>query len=252
MTSSTDRAPPSQWRWDRFDAKQSTSLAWASRNCVGRDGNLLSNQQAMQRRVLQDVKAASHIIAVELHKLLHDAAKITGMTYRCKISRHILPCINSKDIRQAWMQDGGEANLQRLAWMFYYYGTEIHKLGNSNLTHGEWVEQKVMASLNVTYIHLKQLPIGQRTCVHQLYSRKFNDFRNNIMRRNSGFQHTSMVNKEQPKLSGLFKKNFKRGKSIFFATYDVREKTEWKKVSCQNRKEINQKCALLIKCKIRK
>ena len=97
----------------------------------------------MQRRVLQDVKVASHIIAVELHKLLHDAAKITGMTYRCKITQHILPCINSKDIRQAWMQDGGEANLQRLAWMFYYYGTEIHKLGNSNLTHGEWVEQKV-------------------------------------------------------------------------------------------------------------
>jgi hypothetical protein len=30
-----------------------------------------------------------------------------------------------------------------------------------------------------------------------------------------------MVNKEQPKGSGLFKKNFKRGKSVFFETSDV-------------------------------
>ncbi len=66
------------------------------------------------------------------------------------------------------------------------------------------------------------------------------NFITNTVRRNSGFRHTSMVNKEQPKVPGLFRKNFKRGKSIFFATYDVRETTEWKKVSCQNRTEINQ------------
>jgi hypothetical protein len=91
----------------------------------------------MQRRVLQDKKAATHIIAGELHQLFHDAANITKMTYRCKLTGYTLPCINSKDIRQAWMQDGSKENMQRLAWMFYYYGTEIHKLGRSTLTHGE-------------------------------------------------------------------------------------------------------------------
>jgi hypothetical protein len=30
-----------------------------------------------------------------------------------------------------------------------------------------------------------------------------------------------MVNKEQPKGSGLFKKNFKRGETVFFETSDV-------------------------------
>jgi hypothetical protein len=231
MTSNTNRPPPIQWRWDRFDAKKVTSLTWASRSCVGKDCNLLSTHQAMQRRVLQDEKAATHIIAGELHKLFHDAANITGMTYRCKLTGHTLPCINSKDIQLAWMQDGGEENLKRMAWMFYYYGTEIHKMGRSTLTHGEWVEQKVMTTLNVSYVHLREIPIGQRTCIQQLYAKKFNDFRTNIMLRNGAFRHTSMVNKEQPKRSGLFRKNFKRGKSIFFETLNVAEETEWRKVS---------------------
>jgi hypothetical protein len=231
MTSNDNRPSKTQWRWDRFDAKQVTSLAWASRSCIGRDCNLLSTKQAMQRRVLQDEKAATHIIAGELHQLYHDAANITKMTYRCKLTGYTLPCINSKDIRQAWMQDGSKDNMQRLAWMFYYYGTEIHKLGRSTLTHGEWVEQRVMSSLNVSYVHLGELPVGHRTCIQQLYSKKSNDFRTNIMRRNGAFRHTSMVNKEQPKGSGLFKKNFKRGKTVFFETSDVTSSSEWRKVS---------------------
>jgi hypothetical protein len=185
----------------------------------------------MQRRVLQDEKAASHIIAGELHKLLHDAADIVGMTYRCKLTQHTLPCINSKDIRLAWMQDGGEENMQRLAWMFYFYGTEIHGGGRSTLSHGEWVEQKVMTLLNVSYVHLQELPIGQRTCVHQLYSKKFNNIRTNIMRRNGSFTHKSMMTKEQPRKSSLFTKNFKRNKNAFFVTLDIENISEWRKVS---------------------
>jgi hypothetical protein len=231
MTSST-KQPSSQWRWDRFDARKVTSVAWASRNCVGKDSNMLSSHQAMQRRVIQDEKAAVNIIVSELHQLLHDAANITGMTYRCKQTQHTLPCINSKDIRQSWNQDGSEANLQRLAWMFYYYGSEINKLGRSCLTHGEWVERKVMTALNVSYVHLEDLPYGQRTCLQQLYSRKMNALRTNVMRRNPAFQHTSMVTKEQPKVKELFKKNFKRGKETFFVTMDVTKSTAWHKVSC--------------------
>mgnify|MGYP002807830657 CR=1 FL=1 len=159
----------------------------------------------MQRRVLQDEKAATHIIAGELHQLFHDAANIAKMTYRCKLTGYTLRCINSKDIRQAWMQDRSEENMQRLAWMFYYYGSEIHKFGMT-LTHGEWIERKVLASLHVTYVYLGDLPTGQRTCVQQLYSKKINDLRSNIMRRTPTFQHTSMIKKEQPKIPGLFKK----------------------------------------------
>jgi hypothetical protein len=105
MTSSSDKSPLSQWWWDHFDAKQVTSLAWASHSWVGKDCNLLSTHQAMQRRVIQDEKAATHIILGELHGLFHEAANITGMTYRCELTGHTLPCINSKDIRWAWMQD---------------------------------------------------------------------------------------------------------------------------------------------------
>jgi hypothetical protein len=219
-----------QWRWDRFNARTVTSVSWASRNCVGKDCTELSTHQAMQQRLIQEQKSAELIITSELHQLLRDAASITGMTYCCKLTKHTLACINSKDIRLSWVQDGSDANLQRIAWMFYYYGSEIHKFGRS-LTHGEWVECKVLASLNATYVHLRDLPFGQRTCVQQLYSKKMNDLRSNIMRRNQTFQHTSQVKKEQPKLPGLFNKNFKRGKGTFFVTQEIRDQRTWRKVS---------------------
>jgi hypothetical protein len=53
----------------------------------------------MQGRVLQDEKAATHIIAGELRQLFHDAANITKMKYRCKLTGYTLLCINSKDIQ---------------------------------------------------------------------------------------------------------------------------------------------------------
>jgi hypothetical protein len=55
------------------------------------------------------------------------------------------------------MQDSSEANMQGLAWMFYYYGTEVHRLGQSTLSHREWVEQKVMTLTKVSYVHLREL-----------------------------------------------------------------------------------------------
>jgi hypothetical protein len=70
MTSNNSRPSPSQWPWDRFDAKHVTSLAWASRSCVGKDWNLLSTHQAMQRRVLQDEKVAMQIIALAGGKVI--------------------------------------------------------------------------------------------------------------------------------------------------------------------------------------
>ena len=229
MASNT-KPNPSQWRWDRFDAKKVTTVAWASRNCVGADEGDKDVHQAMQRRVLQDQKVSTDIIAGELTQLLHDAAEITGMTYCCKQTQQTLPCINKKDIRLAWVQDGSEANMQRLAWMFYFYGSELHKLGRSSLSHGEWVERKVMDVLNITYVHLSELPIGRRTCLQQLYSKKFNDLRTNIMRSGGAIQHTSMVKKEQPKVTGMFNKNFKRGKTTFFATINVKDNEQWHKV----------------------
>ena len=69
----------------------------------------------MQRRVLEEEKAAIRIITSELHQLLHDAANITGMTYCCELTQQTLACINSKDIRLSWVQDGGEENMKHLA-----------------------------------------------------------------------------------------------------------------------------------------
>jgi len=222
--------PAKQWRPDRFDARKSTSAAWAGRKCVGKDSNTLSSHKAMQLIVMEDKRLAGELITQELHELIRNAATITGMKYCDRLTSHSLACVNSRDVRRSWSQDGSAANLQRLAWMFYYYGTIVYKVGCGK-THGEWVEKKVMAKLNVKYVHLMQLDIKQATCIQQLYSQKLNAIRTNIMRRNDTFHHCSMVTCEQPKDSTIYQKHYKRPKSTFFVTANTKmENGGWAKV----------------------
>jgi hypothetical protein len=218
-----------QWRPDRFDARKATSAAWAGKNCVGKDSEQYSSHLAMQKIVLEEKRRATDIITQELHELIRDAAVITGMTYVDRLTQHSLPCINSRDVRRSWTQDGSEVNLKRLAWMFYYYGTEVHKAGRG-CTHGAWVEQKVLVKLNVSYVHLTELPIKQATCVMQLYSQTMNSIRTNIMRRTGTFCHTSLIKCEQPRDPQVFKKNYKRPKGTFFVTGNAKLDTGWTKV----------------------
>jgi hypothetical protein len=208
-----------QWRPDRFDARKATSAAWAGRNCVGKDSNELSSHLAMQRIVIEEKRRATEIITQELHE----------MTYCDRLTQHSLACINSRDVRRSWSQDGSEANLKRLAWIFYYYGSEVHKAGRGK-THGAWVEEKVLVKFNVSYVHLTELDVKQATCVRQLYSQRFNQIRTNIMRRSDTFCHTSLVKCEQPNDPNCFKKNYKRPKSTFFVTGNSKLDTGWSKV----------------------
>jgi hypothetical protein len=90
--------PRIQWQWDRFDAKKVTSVAWAGRKCVGPVTDKTNSHEAMQRQVLLDASASTRIINAEVHQLLHNAADITGLNYRCTLTQHMLPCISIKDI----------------------------------------------------------------------------------------------------------------------------------------------------------
>lgn len=226
MASLSAHRPKVQWRWDRFNAKKVTTVTWASRNCVGADPDHL----AMQKLVMEDKRRATMIITLEQQQLLREGAAITGMTYTCKHTNHALACINSRDIRASWIKDGSEANLKRMAWMFYFYGCEIYK-NVKGVHHGVWVEQKVLDAFNVEYVHITELDIKQRTCVEQLYSHTMNGLRTNILRRNPQFQHASLVRKEQPKVLGFFKKHFKRSKTTFFVTQKETDVHSWCKVS---------------------
>jgi hypothetical protein len=171
---------------------------------------------------------------MEIQKLLHEAATITGMTYNDTHTKHSLACINGRDIRASWMQDGSEVNQKRLAWIFYYYGTEIHKTA-LGVSHGDVVEQKVLATFNVTYVHFTDLNIKQRTCMQQLYSQKMNALRTNILRKGANCKHLSLICKEQPRVEGLMKKNFKHGKTTFFVYRASTEHQAWHKVSTKTR-----------------
>ena len=221
--------PTKQWRPDRFDARKATSIDWARRNCVGTHCNDPQSHHDMQQEVMADKRLAGELITRRLHALIREAANITGMTYCDPLTQHSLACINSKDVRKSWIQDGSALNLQRVAWMFHYYGTTVHQFG-LGMTHSAWVEQQVMMTLNVSYVHLMELSDKQATCLRQLYAQKMNQMRTNIMRRNGSFCHTSMITCEQPKHSADYYKHYKRPKSTFFVTKDLRNNDTWKKV----------------------
>jgi hypothetical protein len=106
MASTGNSLPTSQWWWDRSNAREVPSMAWAGQNCVGKDSTELSTQKAMQQKVLQEWKSAELIITSELHQLLRDVASIAGMSYLCKLTQHTLACTNSKDVHLSWVQDG--------------------------------------------------------------------------------------------------------------------------------------------------
>jgi hypothetical protein len=80
-----------------------------------------------------------------------------------------------------------------------------------------------MATLNIEYVHLADLPIGQQTCLQQLYSKKFNALRTNIMRIGNSFRHASMIKKEQPKEAGWYNRKYKRGKAIFLCQWGFKK-----------------------------
>jgi hypothetical protein len=218
-----------EWRWDRFNVRKPTTYEWAARNCFGIEGNTDEGRKEMHVKVIEEKKKADQLIRAEINDMLRVAAEITGMTYTCKYTQHQLKCIKIKDLRVSWVQDGSAENLMRIAWMFYYYTTELYQTGMAQ-THGEWVERKLMSKMKFVYVHLDSLPTNQRTCVHQLYSKVMNEVRSNIMRRTRLFLHKSNIQKEQPRVSGAFRKNFKREKTTFFATFKVDDTAQWFKV----------------------
>jgi hypothetical protein len=218
----------SEWRWDRFNVRKPTTKEWAARNCFGIEGNTDEARNAMHVKVLEEKREAEQLIRSEINELLRVASEITGMRYKCKYTEHNLKCITIKDLRVAWVQDGSAENLMRMAWMFYYYATELYQNGLAQ-THGETVERKLMSKMKFVYVHLDNLPINQRTCVHQLYSKVMNEVRANIMRRTNLFVHKSHIQKEQPQVRA-FRKNFKREKTTFFASFEVADVEKWFKV----------------------
>ena len=157
------RGPVREWRWDRWCVRTGTTLEWAARNCYGKDKDDPVAHEAMQNLIIQEQKRAETIVAAETVSLLGTATKITGMTYHNKLTGQQLPCIKPRDVRDSWTQDGSDSNMKRLAWIFYYYGSELYQQ-NLSITHGEWVEQKLMHIFNFKYVHVEELAVNQRTC----------------------------------------------------------------------------------------
>ena len=226
MTNNDNQGPKVEWRWDRFNARKAMTLKWAAKSCVEFNRLTPAAREEMHSQTMREQKQIDQQIVAEIVELLRESAEITGMTYTDRLSQLQLPCIKFRDIHVSWMQDGSVANMKRLAWMLHYYNNEIF-MQAIGMTHGQWVEQKIMKTYNIRYVHLNELTINQRTCVHQLYSKKMNDHRSNIMCQHKACTHQSQIRTEQPKTPHPILVNYRRGKTTFFDTEQIETAESW-------------------------
>ena len=172
----------------------------------------------MLQAINNDKREVTRLCNQRVEALWCDAAEVCGLTYGCSYKPNTrLLCRNAHEIGKAWKESSGPDNCKRLAFIFHYFGTEVHRraLGTS---HQDATTMHIMATMG---IEMDVLPAnmrsGQKTCVQQLYSCCAKNLKNNLLR--AGWnQHHMRVNLEQG--TTRTKRNWKRPKEVFFISHD--------------------------------
>jgi hypothetical protein len=196
-------------------------LADVSKGLVGTSipqAILLQEHKLVER----DKANVSMVTRSAIHALMREAAEVCGMTYMSNLVDAHMPCVTSKNIRRAWMDDSGTMNQKRLAWMYFYYPTVIYNMV-LNQTHQEVVEEEVLSTLGVSYSNASDLNWNQRSCVQQVYGRMFAEIRSNIMRGGRERPNQKLVTVTNP---NSHKKKKLREKTSFFIVYPTEGRFE--------------------------
>ena len=162
----------------------------------------------------EDKQRVAHLCGQQCVQLWLEAATVCEMSFECTATPgRRLACTKIHDIGLAWKQDGGPDNCKRIAFIFDFYATEVHRRAMST-THQEATSYLVMATLGIVMdVPPESMRQGQKTCVQQLYSATSNTLKNNALRM-GWHHHRTRVNLEQG--SSRTKKNWKRPKHVFF------------------------------------
>ena len=201
------------WKHNRFDAYKPNTINTAVRNLLpGTNGEIAL--RLMLKAINDDKQQVTALCNKQCVRLWLDAADVCKLTYACAYKRNThLPCYKPSDIGLAWRQCSGAANCKRMAFIFDYYGVEVHRRA-LNMTHQEATTRYIMEMMGVVMdVPPEQMRGGQKTCIQQQYSYCAKNSKNNILRRGWNKHHVR-VNLEQGK--GKSNKNWKRPKEVFF------------------------------------
>ncbi len=203
-----------QWKHNRFDAYKPNTNDTAIRNLPpGTNGDAATVQ--MLQAINNDKEEVTALCNQRCVALWLDAADLCNLTYECPYNPNTrLSCRKPSDIGLAWKQCAGPANCKRIAFIFDYYGPEVHRRA-LNMTHQEATTKHVTETMGVVMdVQPSEMRRGQKTCIQQQYSLCAKNNKNNILRV-GGRHHHVRVNLEKGKAAKT-NKNWKRPKEVFF------------------------------------
>jgi hypothetical protein len=217
VNSPPTRQEKQRWKHNHFDAYKANTAETATRSLPpGTNGT--GPAALMLRSINTDQKRVAKLCGRQCVRLWVEAAAVCGLTHECPFTpgRH-LTCHTPGDISMAWRQNVGAVNCKRIAFIFFYYGTEVHKMALST-PHRDATAYHIMDTLG---IEMDVLPAamrgGQKTCLQQQYSNTANNKKHNILRSGKEKHQVQVTCEEgQSQAQARTTKNWRRPKSMFF------------------------------------
>jgi hypothetical protein len=138
----------------------------------------------MLEAMTKDRDQAREIIKVEVEKLLHWGADVSGMTYFDENANTTRPCLRPSHMRLSYLQDDGLVNLKRIHWMFHELPDTLHAdVLMHRMSHMDVVTNKVMHSLNFVWgVKREGEDLKRSNCVEKIYSRILNEKKTTIVK----------------------------------------------------------------------
>jgi hypothetical protein len=165
----------------------------------------------------------------EVESMMRMGAQITKMEYRCKSTSVKRLCINPRDIRQSYVEDGSLANIKCIHWMFNELPLATHQdVLPQRMSHMDLVVRKVERAMNITWASRKQGENQQhKNCLEHTYSKVLNDKKQTIINDN-GTEHKRKPLVRCPRTEGEANGNphYKKGKRLFY-WYSKLEGMHW-------------------------
>jgi hypothetical protein len=127
---------------------------------------------------------AREIIKVELEKLLHWGAEVSGMTYLDENANARRPCLRPRNMRCSYLQDDTPVNLKRIHWMFHELPDALHRdVLMHRMSHMDVVTNKVMRSLNIVWGAKREgEDLKRSNCIEKIYSRILNEKKTTVVK----------------------------------------------------------------------
>ena len=154
------------------------------------------------KEIEADKQEVNRLALIAVKRIIVRGAEVCGLKWPCRATNTMEPATTLKEVRKAWFDNGTPANTMRIAWMMFYFPTELYCQATVGTRHQEAVEREILIAMRVNYFAnaADENRRQGRTAVQQTYTLVFNHVRANMLRRsNMANNHKVTVRIEKPK-----------------------------------------------------